>query len=51
MEVKHTIKGTKNKDEAVKKYMDRLEKIHSMASNEHKKDLLKNYIMKNMNNI
>ena len=30
-EVKHTAKGTKDKNEAVKRYMDRLESIQSQA--------------------
>ena len=32
-EVKHTAKGTKDKNEAVKRYMDRLEYIQSKAAN------------------
>lgn len=45
-EVMHTSSGTKNKDEAVKRYMDRLELIHNKVTNQHELELLKNLYYK-----
>ena len=40
-EVMHTSKGTKDKNESVKRYMNRLERVHGLADNAHKKELIK----------
>ena len=45
-EVIHTSYGIKNKDEAVKRYMDRLERVHNKVINNHKLELLKSMYYK-----
>lgn len=39
-EVQHTKENKDNRKEAIQKYMDRLERVHSKADTEHKKELL-----------
>ena len=45
-EVKHVSKGLSNKNEAVKAYLDRLERTHSNLNNLHKLNLLKSLYYK-----
>ena len=42
-ELMYTATASDTKDEKVKKYMDRLERVHEMANNPHKLEILKNY--------
>ncbi len=42
-EVQHTSEKDDKKEEAIKKYMDRLKKVHNLANTESKKNLLKSF--------
>ena len=40
--VKHTRNNNDTRAESIKKYMDRLERVHGKANTKHKKELIKN---------